>query len=120
MIIIITGSRDCEKGTVWNALCKLKPTSIAHGKCPTGADHEANEWGLKFIGKENIRTYEADWDTYGKPAGHIRNGVMLRDNLTADFVLAFPRVTHRSGPGTRDCMDQAKKLGFLVLVVEKP
>lgn len=120
LIVIVTGSRHCEAGTVWKALSKLKPTCVIPGACPTGADHETDQWALKFIGNDRIIRYHADWDTYGKPAGHIRNGKMLRENLNADFVLAFPRDIGNSGPGTKDCMEQAKGLGFLVLVVEKP
>ncbi len=55
--------------------------------------------------------FEADWDKFKKAAGHIRNGVMLSCN--PDLLVAFP-----GGPGTENCIKQAKKLGILVLRVD--
>jgi len=69
--------------------------------------------------------YKADWDAYGKGAGPIRNGEMLRGeglhdlhpNTITDRLLAFPQPginwkTDKSG--TVDCILQAAGLGVHV------
>src|SRR5690606_3743671 len=69
-----------------------------------GADHipfhlgDLDEWG-------GVLEFPADWDTYGKSAGHIRNQQML-DEGKPDLVIAFP--TNKSR-GTYDMINRAKK-----------
>ena len=69
----------------------------------TGADFLAREWamarGVPF------KTYDAEWTTYGKPAGPIRNAKMLADGKP-DMVLAFP-----GNRGTADMIAQATRAG---------
>jgi hypothetical protein len=61
-------------------------TTVIHGAA-VGADsiagHIAHELGLA------VEPYPADWDRYGKAAGHIRNRQMLA--AKPDRVLAFSK-----------------------------
>lgn len=69
--------------------------------------------------------YIADWATFGKPAGPIRNGRMLKGvgnpldpnpDKVSDKLLAFPEPGvdwwRDKGSGTGDCIRQAWKLGI--------
>ena len=57
--------------------------------------------------------YPADWKTYGRSAGIIRNAQMLRDGKP-NMVIAFRGPNSR---GTQNMIDQATKAGVKVLVV---
>ncbi|HEY4153748.1 MAG TPA: hypothetical protein VGM38_10555 [Pseudolysinimonas sp.] len=58
--------------------------------------------------------YRADWRSYGKAAGPIRNGCLIRDGITALY--AFPSDPASISPGTADCIRQAKKAGIPVFI----
>lgn len=79
-------------------------TSLVHG-AQRGADTLAGEWayarGIRII------RCPADWNSYGRSAGHIRNVQMLGYN--PDIVLAFP-----GGPGTANMKAIACKSGIPV------
>lgn len=75
-----------------------------------GADHLAAIWsGLRDI-PEHIRV-RAEWATYGKGAGHMRNQKMLL--LKPDLVVAFP-----GGTGTADMVKKAKATGVPVIEIK--
>lgn len=57
-----------------------------------------------------VQAYPADWDRYGRSAGHRRNAQMVADG--ADLCLAFPLGESR---GTRGCMRLASQAGIRVL-----
>lgn len=139
MRVIVTGSRAWkDKNRIWRSLDLMAangPLTVVHGDCPDGADAMAAEWcryALAISCGVGIRSYlvteepyPAKWKTYGKAAGHIRNGEMVA--LGADVVLAFcawcdnimcPRhdiegdhMTH----GTENCVRQARAAGIEVL-----
>jgi hypothetical protein len=77
----------------------------------TGIDKQARAWAT--IREINFATYTADWMIYGKSAGPIRNGRMLRA-LKRDprqkLVIIFP-----GGQGTADARRQAERLGLPVI-----
>lgn len=74
-----------------------------------GADRLAREWA-KLRGVP-IKTYEADWDTYGDAAGRIRNRLMLVDGKP-DLVIAF-----KGGPGTNNmCLQSMKRMVEVIRV----
>ena len=64
------------------------------------AHNFARNYGL------HSEVYPADWDTYGKRAGVIRNAQML--DKGADLVIAF---WDGSSPGTKDMMTRTKRAG---------
>jgi hypothetical protein len=112
MRVLVTGSRDwLDFELVRSELEKLvdpyDPMTVVHGACPTGADAHADLWALQhaFINER----HPADWETYGKPAGFVRNHTMVA--LGADEVLAFIRDGSR---GATHCADIAEKAGLCV------
>lgn len=75
---------------------------LIHGSA-RGADRAAMTWAF-FKGCAVIEM-KANWDYYGKAAGHIRNSWMLK-YAQPDLVIAFP-----GGSGTADMVRQAKAAG---------
>lgn len=62
-----------------------------------------------------VEPYPADWDTFGKSAGPIRNRLMLTEGRP-DMVVAFhPDLLNSRG--TRDMVTAAKKAGVPVSVL---
>lgn len=118
MRVLVTGSRELhDAGPVWKALDQAKQLAggaehliIRHGKAPKGADAHAARYCVRFpdVTEEDR---PADWDRYGKAAGHIRNKAMV-DEGGIDLVLAFPRGEAR---GTMNCYEHAKAAGLKVL-----
>jgi gene 61 protein len=87
---------------------------LVHGGA-TGADTEAARAGQRLLNLP-IEIHRADWNTYGRAAGPIRNKEMV--NLGADLCLAFP--DHPKGQGSRGtwgCIELAHQAGIPTLVV---
>lgn len=78
--------------------------TVVHGGA-RGADALAGRiaaaWGMR------VEVHPADWDRWGRSAGHRRNAEMVA--LGADLCLAFPIGASR---GTRGCMELARKAGI--------
>lgn len=114
--VLVTGGRNWNNtDTIWCALDREleeltdeEELVVIHGGCPTGADELADQWAEDSGVAVNV--FPADWDTYGKAAGPIRNQQMVDG---ADVCLAFPMGESR---GTRDCMRRAKAAGIPVIV----
>jgi hypothetical protein len=89
MRIICTGGRDYDDPfTVYYALKDLpEDTEIIHGDY-TGADAlvDTIARGLGY----KVFPVPADWDTYGREAGPIRNRQMIEQFAPIDIVYAFP------------------------------
>ena len=111
MRVLITGSRDWDAFTaiayaIEDAI-PLNPAgvTIVSGACPTGADEMAEEyarmWGM------TVERHPADWETYGKRAGFIRNAEMVA--LGADVCLAFIK---NDSNGATMTANQAEKAGI--------
>lgn len=79
--------------------------TIIHGGA-RGADSLADQWAV--VNWVPFEEYKADWKTYGKAAGAIRNQRML-DEGKPDVVIAFP-----GGTGTADMIRRAKRAGIPV------
>ena len=80
--------------------------TIIHGNAK-GADFMARLWA-KLWGCTEER-FDADWKSFGKSAGIIRNQQML-DEGKPDLVVAFP-----GGSGTAHMVASAKKAGVKVI-----
>lgn len=107
--VIVTGSRDwVDHWTIYNAL-KVLPnnTIIVHGAA-RGADTIANQIAENLLLLRE--PHPANWERYGKAAGHIRNLKML--SLGAQLVLAFP-LPHSKG--TYDMIQIAQNSGIKVI-----
>lgn len=76
-----------------------------------GADRIASMWAKdRNVEQEE---YQADWTTYGKSAGFIRNSLMLKVGKP-DMVIAF-----HGGEGTKMMINIAKKAGVPVEIIEE-
>lgn len=111
MRIIFTGSRhneDVHHTAVGEILYVLDPdiVTVVHGHCPTGYDAAVDVEAI--INGFEIERHPADWDTYGKGAGPIRNKEMAR--LGADLCIAF-----NGGSGTNGMVAEAKARDIPVL-----
>lgn len=115
MKILVTGDRDWTDReciqyclAVAAELAAPEQITLIHGKA-RGADTIAGEIGagLDF----NVVAVPADWEQYGRAAGPIRNREMLA--MEPDLVIAFHDDLENS-KGTRNCVEQAEKLGIPV------
>jgi hypothetical protein len=104
-----------SRGTTLTAAA---PDFVILGDCPSGVDRAAWEWCVAHLRPDQWRCHGADWNRFGHAAGPKRNGAMVAHAVelraahpaAAVFVLAFPR----GGPGTADCMRQARAAGLAV------
>lgn len=84
--------------------------TLVHGAAEgldTLAAQQAEVWGMQ------VEVHPADWARYGHSAGPRRNAEMVAAG--ADICLAFP--IGRS-PGTRGCVELARRAGIPVVVHE--
>lgn len=112
MKLLICGSRYWDNYEYIDyAIDRLKPSCIIQGGAQ-GADRIA-----KIIAeKKNIQVIEcpADWDKYGKRAGHIRNGEMLKEK--PDLVIAFIK-SGLPNKGTNNMIKQAEDANYRVIIL---
>lgn len=110
-IVLVCGGRDYDnRSHVFEVLNTLMidrgPLVVLHGGA-RGADALGKAWAVSTPGCEEI-TVSAEWEKYGKGAGHIRNQKML-DDYNPHLIMAFP-----GGRGTADMTSRAAKQGFIV------
>jgi hypothetical protein len=113
--VLVCGGRDFrDRNTVYAALNATMPAGadpivVIHGACPTGADSIADEW-VAYCGVNGVRAqrFPADWKTYGRAAGPLRNDRMIAEGKP-DLVIAF-----KGGRGTQDCCRKAEAAGVPV------
>lgn len=116
MRILVTGSRDWyDKSVIRNALLSVltkegEQVTVVHGGA-RGADYLAQEcaYALGYIAER----HDADWNTYGKRAGYIRNKEMV--DAGADICLAFIKNESR---GATMCAQLAEDAGIPVIRYE--
>ena len=92
-----------------NELSRYANVTIIHGDAKgadKAADRCAKKWGW------TVERYPADWNTYGKSAGIIRNTQML--DLQPDKVIAFWDGKSR---GTLHTITEAQKRGIETHIV---
>lgn len=123
--LLVTGSRDWENDTAiagailqqWVRWGK-PPVTLVHGGAGGADTMAANFVRSRIIDNpmdkyENgqwmfsIEQHDADWETYGRSAGHKRNALMV--DLGADACLAFMRNSSR---GTMSCIRLAVASGI--------
>jgi hypothetical protein len=121
--VLVCGSRDWDDSDIiWTTLHGFNRTvdfmEVIEGGA-RGADRAAKEWAKVHEGPDlSLRTFPADWDRYGKGAGHIRNKQML-DEGKPTLVLAFKDgfdYTHSRG-GTENMVALAKAKGVPTYVI---
>ena len=115
MKIVVFGGRAYDKKKVYQSLSEAfsEGGTINRGMGYTVADiaelvhgaygntdWAADEWGKDFV--PVVTPFKPDWDTYGFPAGPIRNQQMV--DYGPDLALEFP-----GGKGTRDMHNRCVK-----------
>lgn len=113
--LIIAGSRTFKnyfeaRGIIYSTLSTRKPeeiTIISGGA--KGADYIGEMFAKEF--GTGLSIYNADWDTYGKKAGHIRNEEMAK---VGDGLLLF---WDGESKGSQDMMFKALAKNIPVFVV---
>jgi hypothetical protein len=113
MRVLVCGGRTfSDADLLFGVLDGLKERfpdlSIIHGAA-RGADQMTGRWahenGVSCV------AFPANWDAYGRSAGHVRNGEMLSRGKP-DLVVAFP-----GGRGTANMIEQATAAGVKVVNV---
>lgn len=114
MRVLVCGDREWADPVLIRLLMDgLYPYgTVIHGAC-RGADTMAGQ--AAFGASVETEVYPADWDRYGKGAGHIRNQQML-DEGQPDVVVAFHDDIENSR-GTADMVRRAKKAGVPTYIV---
>jgi predicted Rossmann-fold nucleotide-binding protein len=114
--VVVCGGRDyADRDRLFRELDRLlrrlKDPIICTGAAK-GADALAEQWAYSRM--HTVKRFHADWDKYGKSAGPRRNEQMI--DFAAErrpaFCVAFP-----GGPGTADCVRQARAAGLIVRIV---
>ncbi len=117
MRILICGSRhfnDYQK--LCNEMDELNLDEVQLITIISGHARGADTLGEKYAEEcgWELDVYPADWKTYGKRAGPIRNSKMLKEGKP-DLVVAFRGPNSR---GTQNMIDQSLKAGVKIIVHE--
>lgn len=117
----IVGSRrrDSQEDfkTCWDSFLNIyeEGDRIVSGGCSRGGDRFAEIIAEKFgLTTENgkLIIHPAQWKTYGKRAGFLRNGLIAQ---SADVLIALV-ATDRTG-GTEDTIRKASKLHKYIIII---
>lgn len=112
--VAVTGGRRYKnRDLVWSTLDAFNGAHgidllIAGGA--RGADKHAQDWAIDR--KISHMVLYADWSTFNKAAGAIRNRRMI-DEGRPDIVIAFP-----GGKGTKGMRQLARRNDILVLAIK--
>lgn len=113
MKTIIAGSRD---GFILNDVYKavnqsgFEITEVVSGTA-RGVDRLGEEWGE--ANNISIKKFPANWDSYGKRAGYMRNIQM------AEYAESLVALWDGESKGTKHMIDIAKSKGLSVYVYKK-
>lgn len=107
MKVLVCGGRDfADKHFMFEQLdffhSEFRFSQLIHGAA-RGADTLSGVWAKSR--SVPVSVFSADWQTYGKAAGHIRNSKMLEQGKP-DLVLGF-----FGGNGTEDMIRKSKFAG---------
>ena len=110
MRVIVCGTRGLYGGVHWldlkHELDELKPKTIIHGACMNSADQMADKYARD--NRIEVIKFPADWATYKKHAGFLRNRQMAAESH-ADFCVA---VWDGKSNGTRNMIQEATMYGI--------
>lgn len=113
MRVLVCGGRDYTDSqrvhAVMDKLHREAGVDVLIEGGARGADRLGRLWARSA--PVRVETYEAEWEEFGKFAGHLRNQRML-DEGRPDLVIAFP-----GGRGTADMVRKARRAGVEVIEI---
>jgi len=116
MRLLVCGDRDWQDyDLLWREIAVLNPAIVIEGEA-RGADLMARTAAYSL--SIEVIAFSAQWDKYGRAAGHIRNHQMLTEGKP-DMVLAF-HDSITSSKGTANMIRIAKLAGVPVKLVSHP
>lgn len=107
MKIAIVGSRSVSDYDLFSTKVREALSGLQVDEIVSGGALGVDTFARRFAAENGItfREIKADWRTYGKRGGFIRNGEIVR---LVDFVVAcWDGVSH----GTRDTIERTKAAG---------
>lgn len=117
--IIIAGSRSfSDYGLLCETMDQLKNVIAAADKIViiSGTARGADQLGERYAEEHGIeiKRFPADWEAFGRSAGHIRNREMAKYAIEENgYLVAFWDGESR---GTKGMIDYATQIGMKVLV----
>jgi hypothetical protein len=118
--LIVCGGRDYnDTASIQRTLQMVmayKRVDVFHGACPTGADAETHRY-FQSCRHPNLEIHEfpADWGTYGRRAGPLRNQQMVEAAVklrSPTCRVVFMAYWDGESRGTLDCMSRAAQAGI--------
>lgn len=110
--VLICGSRNwTNPNAVYDKLRGRPDVDVVIEGCASGADRYAESAAFRL--ERKVEHYPADWTTYGKRAGYVRNRKMLAEGWP-DEVWAFWDGESR---GTKNMVELARAAGVTVEVI---
>lgn len=111
MKTIIAGSRDITDIKVVEEVMQDLDWEVTENVC--GLARGVDMLGAQWAYSKKIRTvaFPADWDKYGRRAGHVRNREM------AEYAEALVAIWDGESAGTRNMISEARRLDLKVKVV---
>lgn len=115
--VLVCGQRDYKNyQAIFDFLSPFGPgTTVIHGKAP-GADTLAGKVAHDL--GYNVEEYPAQWNTYGRAAGPIRNRQMLvkgRPDIVGAF---YKKGGQAESKGTNNMVMQARQANVPTLIIE--
>ena len=113
MKTIIAGSRDFQN---YDYLCScIKNITEFITEIVSGTAKGADKLGERYAQENDIplKLFPADWDKYGRRAGHIRNSQMLEYIKPDGMLIAF---WDGQSKGTLDMITKTRKAGLKTIV----
>ena len=124
MRVVVAGSRDLSPSSeeITRAVSEsgFLVAELVSGACPTGVDAAGEAWACSR--NIPVRRFEAQWSTYGKRAGPMRNAAMAAYCDAAIVVMRERSASHKSR-GSENMVQQmrrANKPCFVVLLTHTP
>ena len=114
MRVLVCGGRDfIDRAEVYAELDRLHAEYV-FGTIIAGGGHGVGRLAVEWAQARGIATqvFTAEWGTFGRKAGPLRNARMLTEGRP-DIVVAFP-----GGRETANMVKQAKAAGVWVLTVD--
>lgn len=111
--VIIAGGRDFDDYNYLCAICDLYLSDYDSIEIVSGTARGADSLGEKYACAKgySIQRFPADWNTWGKRTGYIRNSQMA---TYSDVLIAFWDGKSR---GTKNMIDIAQRLGLKVIIL---